>query len=448
MDSYILVLVSAGLLILLVAWLPMLLREMPLSLPIVCVAIGWLVFTYVLPADSPHPLRYPELTERMTEMLVIVALMGCGLKLDRPFAWKSWRATWRLLGIVMPLCIAGVVLLGWGFMGLSLGAAILLGAALAPTDPVLASDVQVGPPLSGEEDEVRFSLTSEAGLNDGLAFPFTNLALAVALHTGVAMPADRTIEGTGDTWGWIWHWIALDVAWKLAAGLAVGWLVGRALGYLTFRLPNRAKLSRTGDGFLALAMTFISYGVTELVHGYGFLAVFMTALAFREAERGHSYHERLHDFAEQIERLFMMVVLLLFGGAIAHGLMAPLTWEAAAVGLVFLFFVRPAATLLAFRGLGWHRAETLVVGFFGIRGVGSIYYLAYALNEANWAAEATTLWAVASFIMLTSIILHGTTVTPIMRLLDQRNRDRDERRVTGPPAQAPSPPGVRSISGS
>jgi NhaP-type Na+/H+ or K+/H+ antiporter len=423
MDPYILVLVAAGLLILLVAWLPMLVREMPLSLPIACVAIGYLAFAFVVPDDEPHPLLYPEITERLTEMLVIVALMGCGLKLDRPLARDTWRATWRLLGIVMPLCIAGAFLLGWGMMGLSAGAAILLGAALSPTDPVLASDVQVGPPRSGEEDDVRFSLTSEAGLNDGLAFPFTNLALAVALHSGAATP-HRGAGSIGPDGEWILHWIAVDVFWKLFAGLVIGWLIGRVLGYVTFRLPNRSKLSRTGDGFLALALTFISYGLTELAHGYGFLAVFMTAIAFRQAERNHSYHERLHDFAEQIERLFMMVVLVLFGGALAKGLMAPLTWTAAGAGLIFLFLVRPLATFLAFRHLGWSRVETLVVGFFGIRGVGSMYYLAYAFNEATWEGEAATLWAAASFIVLVSIVLHGTTVTPVMRMLDGRRNSR------------------------
>ncbi len=424
MEPYVLILVGAGLLILLVAWLPMLLRELPLSLPICCVLIGFAVFSWVVtPSDQPHPLRYPVAAERLTEMLVIVALMGSGLKLDRPLSRRTWRLTWRLLGVAMPLCIAAVALLGWGGMGLSIGAAVLLGAALAPTDPVLASDIQVGPPMSGEEDEVRFCLTSEAGLNDGLAFPFTNLALAIAIHTGVADPV-RILGEEGElpagAWDWFWRWLSIDLAWKLLAGVGVGWIVGKGLGHLTFRLPNRARLSRTGDGFLALAMTFLSYGLTELVHGYGFLAVFVTAIAFRQAERFHSYHERLHDFAEQTERLFMMVVLVLFGGAIAEGLLSPLTWEAALVGVVFLVVVRPVATFIAFHRTGHPVYETAVIGFFGIRGVGSMYYLAYAFNEAEWFAEVGTLWAMVGFVVLVSIVVHGCTVTPTMRLLDRR----------------------------
>ena len=153
----------------------------------------------------------------MTEFVVIVALMGAGLKLDRPLGWHSWLITWRLIGVAMPITIAAIALLGWGWLGLDLASALLLGAALAPTDPVLASDVQVGPPKSGEEDEVRFALTSEAGLNDGLSFPFVYLAIAVSLS-----------QVTGKFW--FREWLLVDVVWKLAAGIGVGWLVGRLMG--------------------------------------------------------------------------------------------------------------------------------------------------------------------------------------------------------------------------
>ncbi len=441
MDPYILVMVAVGLLVLLVAWLPMLLREAPLSLPIVCVGLGWIFSGAIPDPGAPLPLAYPAATERVTEFLVIIALMGSGLKLDRPPGWRPWQATWRLLAVAMPLSIAAAALLGWALGGLGVAAALLLGAALAPTDPVLAADVQVGPPRSGEEDEVRFSLTSEAGLNDGLAFPFTNLALAVAAWLGTALPPGGVPpEGLS----WLWDWLLVDVAWKLAAGVAVGWAVGLGVGWLTFRLPNRARLSRTGDGFVALAMTLLSYGITEMAHGYGFLAVFVTALAFRHLERGHRYHDRLHDLAEQVERLLMMAVLVLFGVALGHGLLAPLTWGAAAAGLAFLFVARPLAALAGFAGLGMPGREALAIGFFGIRGVGSFYYLAYALNEAPWA-EAADLWALAGFVVLVSVLLHGTTVTPAMRWLDRARADANAPKKPPPAGAAigseqPAPP--------
>jgi sodium/hydrogen antiporter len=406
-DPYILLLAGAGALILLVAWLPMVLKELPLSLPMFCVAFGVIVFG-VSAGDRPDPLAFPEVTERLTELVVIVALTGAGLKLDRPLGWRSWSMTWRLLGIAMPLSIAGIALVGGWLLGLGLGAALLLGAALAPTDPVLASDVQVGPPRTGEEDEVRFTLTAEAGLNDGLAFPFVNLAIAFAANGMLPGP-------------WLLEWAAEDVVWKLAAGVAVGWAMGAGLGWVMFRIPNRARLSRTGEGFIALGITFLVYGATEAAHGYGFLAVFVAALAVRAAERHHDFHERLHDFADQTERLLMMVLLVLFGGALAGGLLDALTWQGAAAALVFLFVVRPAAGMVSLLGTPRPVAERAAIAFFGIRGLGSFYYLAYGLNEEHFG-EAQALWSVLGFTVLVSIMLHGTTVTPAMRYLD-RGRD-------------------------
>jgi sodium/hydrogen antiporter len=408
MDPYIVLLVGAGVLILLVAWLPMALRELPLSLPMFCIAFGCAAFA-LSAGDRPVPSDYPHAAERLTELVVIVALTGAGLKLDRPLAWQGWGLTWRLLGVAMPLSILGIGAIGhWG-LGLGLPAALLLGGALAPTDPVLASDVQVGPPRTGEEDEVRFTLTAEAGLNDGLAFPFVNLAVTLAASGGMA------------TEDWLPHWIGIEVLWKLGAGLVAGWGIGRLLGWLTFHMPNRAKLSRTGDGFVALGATFLAYGLTQLIDGYGFVAVFVAAVAMRSAERHHHYHDRLHDFAEQTERLLMMVLLVLFGGAVAGGVLAPLDWAGVAAALAFVFVVRPAAGLVSLLGSPHPVAERAAIAFFGIRGLGSFYYLAFAANAALFP-EMDRLWAVVSLTVLISVGLHGVTVTPAMQRLDRRRR--------------------------
>jgi NhaP-type Na+/H+ or K+/H+ antiporter len=346
------------------------------------------------------------LTERLTEFVVIIALMGAGLKLDRPLAFATSGLTWRLLGVAMPLTIVALALLGYALLGLTAAGAMLLAASLAPTDPVLASDVQVGPPHQGLEDEVRFTLTSEAGLNDGLAFPFVNLALAMALATDGA---------------WFRDWILVDVIWKLSVGLALGWIVGRFLGWLIFRLPNRAKLSQTGDGFVALGVTCLAYSLTEMAHGYGFLAVFIAALGIRAAERNHRYHERLHNFVEQLERLFIMVLLVIFGGAIVSGgLLNGLTIGAVLFAFLAIFIVRPIAGWLSLVGSARRGDERAVICFFGIRGVGSAYYLAYGLNHGKFE-NPDTLWSAVGVIILMSVILHGTTVTPAMRWVDQRS---------------------------
>ena len=404
-DAYMLALTGAGLLIALVVWLPLALRRLPLSLPIVCIAIGAALFALPQITFKPLPLRYPELAERFSEFVVIIALMGAGLRIDRVFGIRRWSVALRLIVVTMPLSIAAIAAIGGWWLGLSWTVALLLGAALAPTDPVLASDVQVGPPRTEDEDEVRFGLTAEAGLNDGFAFPFVHLAivLAASATSGKA---------------WLMEWIAVNVVWEIVAGIAAGYAIGRAFGWLTFHVPAKTKLAKTGDGLIALSATFVSYGLTEIIHCYGFLAVFVTALTFRHAHRDHEFQVGMHELAEQIERLTMMALLLLFGGALVSGMLAPLTWADFAAALGILLIVRPAAGLIGLIGHEADWRERLTLAFFGIRGVGSIYYLAYGLNHMS-VAGADRLWAIVGLVISASILMHGLTVTPVMRRLDR-----------------------------
>jgi sodium/hydrogen antiporter len=421
-DAHILWLTGAGVLIALVAWLPLALKKLPLSLPIICIAIGVALFSFPLSHVRPLPTLYPTLTEYLTEFIVIIALMGAGLKLDRVFRWRKWTVTWRLLAITMPLSIAAITAIGGLGLGLPWIAALLLGASLAPTDPVLAADVQVGPPRSGEEDEVRFGLTSEAGLNDGFAFPFVNLAIALSVSAATGEP-------------WVKDWVFHSVLWEIGVGVGGGWVIGRIFGWLTFHVPAETKLAQTGDGLIAIAATFISYGLTEMVDCYGFLAVFITALTLRRSHRDHDFNRDMHDITEQVERIAMMVLLILFGGALVQGLLQPLRWQDAAAAIAIILLVRPLAGLIGLAGVKATQPEKLTIAFFGIRGVGSFYYLAYALNQADFA-NPERLWAIMGFVALVSILLHGLTVTPAMRLLDWRHgRDPD----TGEQA----PPGLR-----
>jgi NhaP-type Na+/H+ or K+/H+ antiporter len=384
--------------------LPRLVERRPLSLPIAFLAVGMLVFALPLGLPAADPFAYPKLTEHLTEVGVIVALMGAGLKIDRPWGLRRWRSTWRLLAIAMPVTIAAVALLGWWWAGLVPATALLLGAALAPTDPVLASDVQVGEPTDEEdsEDEVRFALTSEAGLNDGLALPFVYAAIGLA--------------GAGP---WLAEWLWQDVLLRGTLGLVGGWLLGKVLGRLFFRARSEAlRLARHSEGFLALATTFLVYGLVEVAGGYGFLAVFVAAVTIRNAERSHEYHQVLHDFAEQTERLLTMLLLLLFGGALVAGLLAPLTWPAAAVALALVFVVRPVVGRLSLLGAPGTAAEHWVIGAFGIRGIGSFFYLAYALAHVD-LPDGDVLWATVGLTVLVSVVVHGVAATPVMRRLDR-----------------------------
>lgn len=406
MDVYHLSFALGGIAILGAAVVPRILAGRPLSLPAVYVALGFVVFSLPLGLAAPDPLRDGELTEHLTELVVIVSLMGAGLQIDRLEGWRSWNVTWRLLAVAMPLTILGVALLGWWVVGLSPAAALLLGSVLAPTDPVLASDVQVGGPNEEEEeDDVRFALTSEAGLNDGLAFPFTNAAIAAL--------------GAGSLSAWFGDWVVEDVVVKIAVGVLSGLLVGKLLAALLFRLPKGARIAASAEGFVALGATVLTYGVTELAHGYGFLAVFIAARVMRRAESDDDYHDVLHEFAEAVERLLSAGLLVLLGGAIVGGVLGPLGPQGIVLGIVTVLVIRPASGLIS---LARHRCpnhERSAIAFFGIRGIGSGYYLAYALNRADFA-QADELWAILVFIVLLSIVLHGVSASPVMARLDRR----------------------------
>jgi NhaP-type Na+/H+ or K+/H+ antiporter len=227
-----------------------------------------------------------------------------------------------------------------------------------------------------------------------------------------------------------------NVLWEIIAGIGCGWLVGRLFGWLTFRMPGDT-LAKTGDGLIAIAATFISYGLSELINCYGFFAVFVTAITLRSAHRDHEFQRDMHDITEQVERIAMMVLLLAFGGSLITGLPAPVGWTEILAAVLILFVVRPIAGFIGMIGYKASRSEKLTIAFFGIRGVGSFYYLAYGLNHGEFA-NADRLWTILSLVVIASIVTHGLTVTPVMRWLDRsqgRNPDKDS--VPPPGLQGP-----------
>lgn len=374
-------------------------------------AVVYLVFGAVasvglqlLGVDLIDPLEDTELIERASEFAVIVALFSAGLRLDRRLSWRGWRSTVLLIGLVMPLTIAGVALFAGTAMGLSLGAAVILGALLAPTDPVLADDVQVGPPGETEEEEPRFALTSEAGLNDGLAFPFVFLGVFIA--------------GTGGT-GWIGEWVLADVLYAIAGGVAIGALAGRGLGVLVQYSHRREWLIADFDGWIAIAGVLAIYGLAEVAGAYGFLAAFAGGLAFRRHEHHAEHHGRVHTGAEMVEKVSELAVVLLLGSTVTlTGLTEPGLAGWLLVPLL-LFVIRPAATMLAFLRSPLPRPERAFIAWFGIRGIGSFYYAAVAINAGVLSAsEAETIYWTAIAVAGASIVLHGLTSTPAARHLE------------------------------
>jgi NhaP-type Na+/H+ or K+/H+ antiporter len=322
----------------------------------------------------------------------------------------------------MPLCIASVALLGWGF-GLAPAAAVLLGAVLAPTDPVLASDVQVAGPTTGDEDaeeddDVRFALTSEAGLNDGLAFPFVMAAVLLATEGSVS--------------GWALEWVAWYAVGKTVVGVLVGVGVGWGLARVAFRSRRDVlRVAERGESLLAIAALVTAYGLGELLGGYGFLSVFACAMAFRSAERAHDYHAAMHEVVERLERLLTLFILLVIGIALTRGLLDELDWRGVTVALALIFVIRPlagAVSLTAWRRDerrpgGLSRRERWATSFFGVRGVGSIYYLAFAAGESSVLAQ-DWLWSTVAFTVVASVLVHGVLSRPVMRAVEEDNARR------------------------
>lgn len=396
LNSYHIALAVVGVIVIVARWLPRLIsnRE-PAAAPLM-IMFGAAAALLIPGLPSlPDPRQTPLVWELVSELTVIVALFGAGMRIDSLRPWRRWIPTFRMLGIAMPLTILAVALLGVGLAGLTVAAAILLGAVLAPTDPVLAADVQVGPPHEGMEHPVRFTLTTEAGLNDGLAFPFVYLGLIVAaegLNPGI----------------WAVDWFLRDIVYRVALGLAMGWMGGKALGFILFSVPRGAVLAETGSGVIALAGVLLCYGSTELIEGYGFIAVAVLGLTLRRIEEEHVFHRQLHDFSESIEHA-LTALLLIALGSVMPILFVDLTWTHLALAILLILVIRPLSGWIALSKTGLSSRDRAVVSVYGVRGIGSIYYLCYAGSHIEFVNEAQ-LWSLIALVILMSTVLHGFTV--------------------------------------
>ncbi|MBE7177107.1 MAG: cation:proton antiporter [Mucilaginibacter polytrichastri] len=389
------------------AWMPTLAARIGISYSIIYLVLGMLIYWLTGDTlDEPRPLVQNDFVLHLTEIVIIISIMGIGLKIDRPFSLRNWQLPIRLIIITMLVSIAAIAAVAYYFLHLDLAQSLMLGAVLAPTDPVLASDVQVGPPNEGKYDPVRFALTAEAGMNDGSAFPFVRMALAMWLAQSGGGP-------------WFSHWFFYDVLYRIAAAIVIGYILGRIINYFFFLLPEKQNIADdVQEGFVALSATFVIYAVTEMVHGYGFMAVFVAAITLRHKAREHEYFTKLHRFTDQIERMLLAIVLLLLGGSVVNGILDPLDWKLIAAAFVVILFIRPIAGYVGTIGVrmqkhklnGLHR---FAISFFGIKGVGSIYYLTFVLHATTFP-DPDMIWAFVVFVILVSIMIHGLTASRII----------------------------------
>lgn len=408
MDIYILDLLVIGLLLLTVTLGSGWIARLPLSYALIYLVVGIGLGPYGVKLIELRP--DAQFIERLTEFVVIVSLFSCGLKMNRPLKIWAWNSTVRLIGLLMPISIFAVAFIGHFFLNLDWGPAILLGAILAPTDPVLASEVQLA--HLEDRDELRFGLTSEGGLNDALGFPF--------VYFGIYCLKDSNWEN------WFKQWVIIDVFWAIGSGIIMGILVAKTVSWLDKKLQHFRPVDQLMEDFIALSTILLTYSLTEIINGYGFLAVFVAGMVVQK-----SYHNpekplsQLH-FIERIEKLTEIGTILILGSILRLKPMLAFAGESLLLAGLLIVAIRPIGAWISTIGTSFHPASRWLFGWFGIRGVGSLYYLTYAFGEGLKGELGEKIAWITYTTVAISVIIHGISSTPLMNWY--------ERRVKGVPA--------------
>jgi NhaP-type Na+/H+ or K+/H+ antiporter len=406
--SFALWLALGGALLLFMALSGSLLSRMPVSTSMLYLAAGLVAGPLGLALAAPDLVQHAALLEHLSEVIVLLSLFTSGMKMSVGLQNRRWFPPLRLALVSMVVTVLLITAAGVWLLGLPLGAAVLLGGILAPTDPVLATEVQVDD--LADRDQLRFALTGEGGLNDGTAFPVVMLGLGLL--------------GVHELGAFAWRWVLVDVLWATAAGLAIGGLLGAGLGRLVLHLRQHYQEARGYENFLALGLIGLAYGFALLAHGYGFLAVFAAGLALRHAARegtgeAESMAQAVLGFNEQLDRIGEMA------GVVVLGLLLwAVPWLPAAAWFVpfMLLLVRPLSVAAGLAGSRISPVQRGLIAWFGIRGIGSLYYLSFAIHQGLPAQHVNTLVALTMAVVVTSIVVHGVSVTPLMARYRRRRR--------------------------
>ena len=401
--------------------------RLPVTSAIVYLAFGLILGPVVLGVFRFGAVEQSHVLETLTEIAVLISLFSAGVKMPVPITFKRWGPSFRLAWVSMSITVALVAAFGHYVLGLPIGAGILLGAILAPTDPVLATDVQVR--HAGDADSLRFTLTSEAGMNDGSAFPFVLLGLSLL--------------GAGELGEFAWRWVLVDVIWATLGAVAIGMVGGHGLGRLGWALRNQDPRHDVLDDLVGLGLISVVYSVTVLAHAWGFLAVFFAGVALRQTELlltgAHKNRQGLlvpNDpkadpanaevpdtpvpmtvsaeslvFKEHLERLSELTLVLLLGGMLT---LQDWNWRSAGTALFLFVVARPVSVMLGLAGTNTSLRLRLIIGWFGVRGIGSVYYLMYAINNGLPDTLALDLTQITTVVVALSILVHGVSVKPLI----------------------------------
>lgn len=393
------------------------LARLPVTPAIIYLGVGLLVGPSGLHLFHFNPLKESALLEALTEVVVLISLFSAGVKMPGAISWTRWRAPLALATGSMAITVGLVATFAVFALGMSWGAGVLLGAILAPTDPVLATDVQSRHP--GDRDQLRFTLTCEAGMNDGSAFPFVMLGLGLlGLHE---------LGNSG------LRWLLMDVVWATVAAVTVGVTGGVVLARMGWALRRAPRQHTLMDDFLGLGLIGIVYGLCVLLDAWGFLGVFFAAVALRHTElRLVSANPPGADepatpmisegsliFKEHLERLSEMVLVILLGGSL---FLNSWSWGAVVLALFLFVVARPLSVGLGLLGSGISPRIQGLSAWFGVRGVGSLYYLMYAIQNGLPDEMALELMQYTLIVVTLSIVLHGTSVKPLLGLFWKRHR--------------------------
>lgn len=400
-------------------------KNMPVTPAMVYLAVGLLVGPTVLNFFHFNPLKESALLEVLTEVVVLISLFSAGVKMPVPVKLALWRAPMMLASVSMVASVGLIAAFAYFALDLPLGAGILLGAILSPTDPVLATDVQTRHP--GDRDQLRFTLTCEAGMNDGSAFPFVMLGLGLlGLH-------DLGDSGM--------RWVLVDVLWATAAGIGIGVAAGMALARWGRKLRRLTPTQTLMNDFLGLGLIGVVYGLSVMVDAWGFLAVFFAAVALRQTELKQlsadlqnpahfagtgttavmpvtlpeaaavTISEQSLVFKEHLERLSELMLVFLIGGSL---FIDSWSWRAVALALFVFAVVRPVSVMSGLIGSGTSWTIRSLTGWFGVRGIGSLYYLMFAIQHGLPEELALELIQLTLIAVTLSIFVHGTSVKPLM----------------------------------
>lgn len=379
----------------------------PMSPASVYLLVGWGAGQLAQPVSLDDLVRHAPTLVVVSEVAVLISLFTVGLRLRLRLTWQAWRVAVLLASIGMLLTIVLAAAAAAWLLGLGVAAALLLATILAPTDPVLASEVQIR--AEGDRDAVRLSLTAEGGLNDGTALPVTMLALGL-------LGVHELGPGGG-------RWLLADLVWPIAGGCVIGWLLGRALGRVLTRLLRQGH-GLPWDELLYLGTIALALGVARLTATSAFLVAFAAGLALFHGSRPAAsgartgvMSERLVEFGHRCERLIEVSMVMLVGAALAS---MPLEWPVAGYALLLIFVLRPASVWLVVRENRMSAHQRRLVAWFGIRGIGSLFYLAFALAQPMARDLAATLISATLWTIALSMVLHGISATPLMTWYHRR----------------------------